>query len=302
MLKKNKIAFLISAIRCTVFKKNMVFYFFMSFVSACASVGDVQTLNNHIIQIEKHIKEKELEIKTLIKNQNKIIEEKAFQLRSQYADIHSIQNSIRKKAQKIEGKIDENKFNYNKLNNDINKLNNKYDLIFDKLNQSININKDKIINLEQYLDFDISKNYNPEIKASIDKEKQEKPKKITKKELYALAKGAFDKKDFETARKQFQEFLDKYPESNNTDNAQFWLGEIYYKEKWYEKAILEYQKVIEKYPKGNKVPAAFLKQGFAFYKIGDKANACLILQELIKKRPKSIEAKLAEKKLNEYKK
>ncbi|MBW2198143.1 MAG: tetratricopeptide repeat protein, partial [Deltaproteobacteria bacterium] len=85
--------------------------------------------------------------------------------------------------------------------------------------------------------------------------------------------------------------------SKNADNAQFWIGEIYYHEKWYEKAILEYQKVIEKYPKGNKVQASLLKQGFAFLNLGDKSNARLILSELIKKYPKSNEAKIAKRKL-----
>jgi len=81
------------------------------------------------------------------------------------------------------------------------------------------------------------------------------------------------------------------------DNAQFWIGEIYYNQKWYEKAILEYQKVIENYPNGNKVQSALLKQGFSFFNLGDKANARLIFTELIKKYPKSNEAEIAKKKL-----
>jgi tol-pal system protein YbgF len=91
-----------------------------------------------------------------------------------------------------------------------------------------------------------------------------------------------------------------YPKSKHADNAQFWIGEIYYREKWYEKAILEYQKVIEKYPKGNKVESSLLKQGLAFYNIGDRANARLILNVLIKKYPKSNEAKIAKRKLKGF--
>ncbi len=120
-------------------------------------------------------------------------------------------------------------------------------------------------------------------------------------EIYRSAKQAFDQGDSEAARKGFQEFIRRYPTSNNADNAQFWIGEIYYREKWYEKAILEYQNVIEKYPKGNKVPAALLKQGLAFSNIGDKANAKLILEELSRKYPKSNEAKVAAEKLKALK-
>ena len=115
--------------------------------------------------------------------------------------------------------------------------------------------------------------------------------------LYSRAKQAFDQGDSDAARKDFEKFISLYPKSKNADNAQFWIGEIYYRDKWYEKAILEYQKVIEIYPDGNKVPASLLKQGFALYNIGDKANARLILEELVRKYPKTNEANVASKKL-----
>ena len=116
-----------------------------------------------------------------------------------------------------------------------------------------------------------------------------------------MAKQAFDQGDSDAARKKFQELIEKYPRSERADNAQFWIGEIYYREKWYEKAILEYQKVIENYPKGNKVPASLLKQGLAFLNLGDKTNSRLILEELIKKHPKSNEAKIAKDKVKSLK-
>jgi len=119
-------------------------------------------------------------------------------------------------------------------------------------------------------------------------------------EMYAKGKSAFDNKDFETARIQFVNFIKKYPKSKQADNAQFWMGEIYFFEKWFEKAILEYQKVIETYPNGNKVPAALLKQGLAFLELNDKTNASLILKELTRKYPEAPESKLAQKKLNEF--
>ena len=85
----------------------------------------------------------------------------------------------------------------------------------------------------------------------------------------------------------------------NADNAQFWIGETFFREKSYEKSILEYQKVIEKYPKGNKVPAALLEQGHAFLALGDKVNSRLIFEELVRKFPQTAEAKAASDKLKE---
>ena len=122
-------------------------------------------------------------------------------------------------------------------------------------------------------------------------------KKISEDKLYDLAKKALDNGKIDAAREGFHTFLKKFPKSKNADNAQFWIGEIFFREKWFEKAILEYQKVIENYPNGNKVPAAYLKQGFAFQNLGEKANARLILKELIAKYPNSKEAEIAKKKI-----
>jgi tol-pal system protein YbgF len=116
-------------------------------------------------------------------------------------------------------------------------------------------------------------------------------------DLYQQAKTALDKGDLQAARQGFQTLIASFPGSSHADNAQFWIGETYYREKWYEKAILEYQKVIEKYPSGNKIPAALLKQGLSFLNIGEANNARLVLKELVAKHPDSSEAGIAKKKL-----
>jgi tol-pal system protein YbgF len=117
-------------------------------------------------------------------------------------------------------------------------------------------------------------------------------------DLYAKGKKLFDTEDYAGARDAFMSLLAKFPKSDQADNAQFWIGETYFRETWYEKAILEYQKVIDDFPQGNKVPAALLKQGMAFVELGDKENANLIFKELIDRFPRSSEATLAAKKLN----
>jgi tol-pal system protein YbgF len=118
-------------------------------------------------------------------------------------------------------------------------------------------------------------------------------------ELYSKAKLAFDQGNMPQSRRGFEDLIQRYPNSSNADNAQFWIGETFFREKAYEKSILEYQKVIEKYPKGNKVPSALLKQGHAFLALGDKVNSRLIFEELIRKYPQSAEAKAASEKLKE---
>jgi tol-pal system protein YbgF len=197
---------------------------------------------------------------------------------------------LRQKVKVFEDVDKEKNSQLNQLGNMLNKLGKR----LDKLENSIDSNKDIIARLEQYLKFESSEKIDLTIKKDTEAEKEP-----SEKELYLLAKMAFDQGDFETAREEFGKFLTKYPKSERADNAQYWISEIYYREKWYEKAILEYQKVIENYPKGNKVPDSLLKQGFAFNNIGDKANARLVFKELIEKYPKSEQTKVAKEKSKE---
>jgi tol-pal system protein YbgF len=152
-------------------------------------------------------------------------------------------------------------------------------------------NSARIKDMEQYLNLESSgSGLKP-------KETGETQKKLSENEIYTSAKHEFDQGNFVPAREGFKTIITKYPKSKNADNAQFWIGETYYREKWYEKAIVEYQKVIEKYPKGNKVPASLLKQGLSFLNLGQKSNARLILNELTTKYSKSNESKIAKQKL-----
>jgi len=118
-------------------------------------------------------------------------------------------------------------------------------------------------------------------------------------DLYESAKIAFDKNNFQTAKKKFRDFFKKNPASPLAGNSQFWIGEIYYLEKKYEKAIIKYQNVIEKYPDSGKVPAALLKQGLSFAELADRQSSVLFFNELIRRFPGSKEAEIAGKKLHD---
>jgi tol-pal system protein YbgF len=163
----------------------------------------------------------------------------------------------------------------------------------ERLDNAISRNYEKVIALEKYMGFEPSVSGSPgRNNDPVSSEMQD-----TEDGLYSYAKKLFDQGDLENARLQFENFISKYPDSKNADNARFWIADSYYAEKWYEKAILEYQKVLENYPNSNKNAAARLKQGYAFIALGEKANARLILKELITRYPNSQEAKYAKEKL-----
>jgi tol-pal system protein YbgF len=126
-------------------------------------------------------------------------------------------------------------------------------------------------------------------------------KKQDKEKAYSAAYQIFKEGNYDKARTEFQNFLAAYPDSEYSDNAQFWVGECYFFEQKYETAILEYEKVTKNYPNGNKVPYALLKQGIAFLKLGDKTSAKLLLQQVIKNYPNTSQARIARSSLQEIK-
>ena len=125
--------------------------------------------------------------------------------------------------------------------------------------------------------------------------------KTDKESLYAAAYELFREAKYDKSREAFENLLKQYPDTEFSDNAQFWIGECYYFEKKYEKAIIEYEKVTKNFPEGNKVPYAILKQGLSFLKLGDKASAKLLLQQVIKDFPNTSQARIARSKLLEIK-
>jgi tol-pal system protein YbgF len=119
----------------------------------------------------------------------------------------------------------------------------------------------------------------------------------TAEDIYASGYKKFQDKDYDGAERDFRAFIEGSPASSLADNAQFWIGEIFYARKSYERAILEYDTVIKKYPTGDKVPAAMLKEGFAFLELNDTAHAKTVFSEIVKKYPKEPQAETAAKKL-----
>ena len=120
-------------------------------------------------------------------------------------------------------------------------------------------------------------------------------------DLYKDAYETLHKGDLEGARRKFEAFLKQYPNTELSDNAQFWIGETYFLKKDFERAILEYEKAMVKYPEGDKIPAALFKQALAFLELGDKTNTRNLLKRVIEKYPNSDQAEMAKKKLETIK-
>ncbi len=258
----------------------------------CATQSDVNTIDNRLSEMElrdAQLRKQREALKTDIEGRNQ-------ELRKQSAGLRAILEEMNEEIRILNGRVEEMEYTIKQQQRRAEESVKEREEKLNRLAERADQNSEKIVQMEQYLNLESTKK--PVVAVTPGVSAKKSPSEDA---IYRSAKNAFDQGDSEAARKGFQDFIKRYPNSKNADNAQFWIGEIYYREKWYEKAILEYQNVIEKYPKGNKVPAALLKQGLAFSSIGDQANSKLILEELVRKYPKTNEAKIAAEKLKTLK-
>ena len=122
-------------------------------------------------------------------------------------------------------------------------------------------------------------------------------KTTSPKELYDTAHADFLKGNYQLAIEGFKQYCELYPNSELTDNAQYWIGECYYSQQKFAQAVEEFDKVINNYPRGDKVVGAHLKKAFAYFELNQIGRGVIQLQQLIQEFPSSNEARIARERL-----
>jgi tol-pal system protein YbgF len=92
------------------------------------------------------------------------------------------------------------------------------------------------------------------------------------------------------ASQEFAQYLQVYGNTDLAGNAQFYLGEIAYRQGNFAGAVQAYNKVLDQYPGGNKTAAAQLKKAYALLELGQRDAGVQELRSLISRYPKSPEA------------
>jgi tol-pal system protein YbgF len=116
-------------------------------------------------------------------------------------------------------------------------------------------------------------------------------------DLYDTAYGDYGKGRYALAIQGFQEYIDAYPSTDLTDNAQYWIGEAHYAQKKYKESVADFDKVLKNWPKSDKAAAALLKKGYALLELNQKPEAVVELQYVIHEYPSAEEARLARARL-----
>ena len=84
----------------------------------------------------------------------------------------------------------------------------------------------------------------------------------------------------------FQKFIKNYPKSTYLANANYWLGQLYYKEGKNDEASFYYATVVKNYPSSSKAADSLYKVGVILLDKGDKKNAKNVFQQVISKYAK----------------
>lgn len=116
---------------------------------------------------------------------------------------------------------------------------------------------------------------------------QEPIKPLSSKEMYDAGMEALNSGYYDEAELAFKHILEAYPKDKLASNAQFWLGETYYKQKDYNKAKIAFKDGYEKYKNGNKSADSFFKLGLTLKSLNENKKACIILSNFNAEFPKA---------------
>jgi tol-pal system protein YbgF len=116
-------------------------------------------------------------------------------------------------------------------------------------------------------------------------------------ELYRSAYEDYMRGNYDLARDGFSDYLTRWPNTELSDNALYWIGECYDAQEQPQEALDAFSKVLEDYPTSDKAAAAQLKKGLIYLKMGDQGQGVVNLQYVVYEHPGTREADLAREQL-----
>jgi tol-pal system protein YbgF len=101
--------------------------------------------------------------------------------------------------------------------------------------------------------------------------------------------GALTQNDYAGAEVAFRQLIESYPKDPLAADAQYWIGESFYRRGQYKAAADAFLNGYKKYKSGDKAPETLLKLGMSLAALGQKDAACSTFGELKTKFPKAPE-------------
>ncbi|HXK11384.1 MAG TPA: tol-pal system protein YbgF [Vicinamibacteria bacterium] len=112
-------------------------------------------------------------------------------------------------------------------------------------------------------------------------------------ELYSQAYADFARGNYDLAIQGFTEYIRDYPDTDFTDNAQYWIGECLYGKKMFAEAIEAWNTLFKDYPTSDKLADARVKKGMALERLGRRSQALVEYRYVVDRYPSSQAARIA---------
>jgi tol-pal system protein YbgF len=116
-------------------------------------------------------------------------------------------------------------------------------------------------------------------------------------ELYSQAYADYARGNYDVAIQGFTEYIKSFPDTEYTDNAQYWIGDALYGKQKYNDAVEAFKALIRDYPASDKLPDARVKMGMALEKLGRRSQALLEYRFVVDRYPNTPAARSAREKL-----
>ena len=117
-------------------------------------------------------------------------------------------------------------------------------------------------------------------------------------QIYQSALRDYNSAKYTIAASEFADVVHFYPQDGLAGNAQFYLGEIAYRQGQFPAAVKSYDAVLEQYSGNSKAPAAELRKGQSLIEMGQKDAGVRELRTLIARYPQTPEAQEGRSRLN----
>ncbi len=117
-------------------------------------------------------------------------------------------------------------------------------------------------------------------------------------ELYSQAYADYARGNYDLAIQGFQEYLRTYPNTEFSDNGQYWIGECLYGKQKYAEAIEAWNVLFRDFPSSDKLPDARFKKGLALERLGRRSQALVEYRYVVDRYPNSEAGRKAREKLN----
>jgi tol-pal system protein YbgF len=116
--------------------------------------------------------------------------------------------------------------------------------------------------------------------------------------LWDLAYSDYAGGQWALAIQGFETYLRAFPKTEQSDDAQFYIGESFQLDGRFKEAIDAYDRVITEYANGDRVPDAYYKRGLAQSRLNQPDRARESFETVIKKYPNSPASGLAKQVLD----